>query len=116
MARILPEPTRESLNLTQVLGALADPARQHLLRQAYQERQPLACSDAAERLDLSPATLSHHWKVLREAGLTRTTVLGRTRSIEVRTKDLEHKFPGLLDSILAANETDLVSDSTTPRE
>lgn len=108
MVKILPEPARESLNLTQILDALADPIRRHLLRRAYEEHQPLACSKASADLDLSSATLSHHWKVLREAGLTRTTVSGRFRSIQVRNEDIDWKFPGLLDVILRTEDSNFL--------
>jgi DNA-binding transcriptional ArsR family regulator len=46
--------------------------------------------------------LSHHYRVLREAGLTRTTVVGRTRLVRLRRDDLDELFPGLLDAVLDA--------------
>ena len=60
------------------------------------------------RSGLSSATLSHHWKVLREAGLTRTTVSGRFRSIQVRNEDINWKFPGLLDVILRTEDSNFL--------
>lgn len=38
--------------------------------------------------------------MLREAGVTWTTVQGRTRLVRLRRDDLDERFPGLLDSVL----------------
>lgn len=51
-------------------------------------------------LDVHQTTLSHHYRVLREAGVTWTTVQGRTRLVRLRGDDLDALFPGLLDSVL----------------
>jgi DNA-binding transcriptional ArsR family regulator len=45
--------------------------------------------------------MSHHWRVLREAGLTSTMVEGRTRWVELRADDIEARFPGLLSAVLS---------------
>jgi DNA-binding transcriptional ArsR family regulator len=47
-------------------------------------------------------TLSHHLRVLREAGLTRTRIDGRRRYLSLRREDLECRFPGVLDPIISA--------------
>jgi hypothetical protein len=39
---------------------------------------------------------------LREAGVTRTEISGTSRLISLRRDDLDQRFPGLLDSILAS--------------
>jgi DNA-binding transcriptional ArsR family regulator len=46
--------------------------------------------------------MSHHYKVLRESGLTRTRLAGTQRFMSLRKKELEERFPGLLDSVLNA--------------
>jgi DNA-binding transcriptional ArsR family regulator len=53
-------------------------------------------------LGLSKATLSHHFRVLREAGLVRTRPDGRKRLLSLRADDLNACFPGLLDAVLSA--------------
>ncbi|MGW8649647.1 hypothetical protein ACWGMO_09610 [Nocardia salmonicida] len=50
---------------------------------------------------MTAATLSHHWKVLRDSGVTTTFASGRHRLVEVRRADLEARFPGLLGAVLA---------------
>jgi DNA-binding transcriptional ArsR family regulator len=45
--------------------------------------------------------MSHHFRVLREAGVIATRNEGTTHINELRRDDLERKFPGLLVAILA---------------
>jgi DNA-binding transcriptional ArsR family regulator len=56
-------------------------------------------------LALSKATLSHHFRVLREAGLVRTRLDGRKRLLSLRIDDLDARFPGLLHAVLAAKRS-----------
>ncbi|MET9258776.1 helix-turn-helix domain-containing protein [Amycolatopsis sp. NPDC004079] len=106
MSRTLPEPVVESFDLTVILGALADPGRRTILRAMYQAGGPVDCATLVEKagLGLSNPTISHHYRVLREAGLTRTVTEGRRRIVHVRTDEVEGRFPGLLEAILAAPE------------
>jgi DNA-binding transcriptional ArsR family regulator len=53
---------------------------------------------------VSKSTLSHHLKVLREAGITHTRVVGTTRLVSLRDAELEERFPGVLGSVLAADD------------
>lgn len=100
MPRTLPQPTVDSIALTAVLAALADPVRLTLLRGVYLSDEPIDCSTVAEAVEVGAPTVSHHWRVLREAGLTTTVVSGRRRIIRVRHEDVEARFPGLLEAVL----------------
>jgi DNA-binding transcriptional ArsR family regulator len=53
---------------------------------------------------VSKSTLTHHLKVLREAGLTRTRSEGVQRLVSLRQDDIEGRFPGLLECVLAHAE------------
>jgi DNA-binding transcriptional ArsR family regulator len=57
---------------------------------------------SCNRLDvpLSKSTLSHHLRVLRDAGVTRTRMEGTQRLVSLRIEDLAARFPGLLDCVL----------------
>jgi DNA-binding transcriptional ArsR family regulator len=100
VARTLPQPARESIEIVTVLQALADPVRLEVLRELAKVTEPRSCALEAYDVDITAATLSHHWRVLREAGLTTTFVEGRTRWVELRRDDLQARFPGLLDAVL----------------
>lgn len=98
MARTPPEPAADALDLAAVLHALGDPVRLELVRR-------LATGDevgcGVPDLRVPKSTLSNHWRTLRDAGLTSTRVDGRHRWMTLRRADLEARFPGLLDAVLA---------------
>ncbi len=100
MSRTLPQPSTADIDLVTVLRALADPVRLEVLREMASSTEPSPCTAENYDVDVKAATLSHHFRVLREAGVTTTFVEGRRRWVEIRRADLDKRFPGLLDSIL----------------
>ncbi len=100
----LPHPATEQLDLAIILAALGDPTRLSIVAHlARDEAEPLTCG---QFLDLGSKTnISYHLAKLREAGVTRTEAVGTSRLISLRRSDLERRFPGLLDSILASAKT-----------
>lgn len=53
-----------------VLKALADPTRLAIFRLIAAQNEPICVCDIVARFEVSQPTISHHLKVLREAGLT----------------------------------------------
>jgi len=47
------------------------------------------------------SSVSHHFRVLRDAGLVFTNNVGTTHINTLRSKELQARFPGLLDAILS---------------
>jgi DNA-binding transcriptional ArsR family regulator len=95
----LHEPTRDEIALPTVMAALADPVRVAILRTLAEDGE-VVCGTL--ELGVSKATRSHHLRVLREAGVTRTRPEGTRRHVSLRRDDLDARFPGLLDALLAA--------------
>jgi DNA-binding transcriptional ArsR family regulator len=96
----LPYPSVDQIALPTVLVALGDPTRLAIVRELARRETPMNCSMF---LDLTSKTnLSYHLAKLREAGVTRTEAVGTSRLITLRRDDLDRRFPGLLDSILAS--------------
>ena len=60
---------RDSARATGVFKALADPNRLEILRLIGAQAGPVCVCDITERFELSQPTISHHLKVLRDAGL-----------------------------------------------
>ncbi len=96
----LHHPDTDQIELSAVLAALSDPHRLRIVRE-------LAGSDGACRcgtfeLGVTKSTLTHHFRVLREAGVIRQQVIGTSKLNWLRREDLDSRFPGLLDAVLAA--------------
>ena len=93
------EPHVEELRLATVMAAFSDPARVAIVRALAADGERTCGSFD---LGISKATRSHHFKVLRESGITHTRAEGTHRHISLRREDLDVRFPGLLDAVLAA--------------
>ncbi|MCW2863633.1 MAG: regulatory protein ArsR [Actinoallomurus sp.] len=94
-------PQVEELSLPKVLAALADPARLATVRMLAQVGES-ACGQIQHDagLEVSKSTMSHHVRILREAGITHSRVQGARRLLTLRRDDLDARFPGLLDAVL----------------
>src|SRR6218665_3240038 len=95
------EPDVNELTLAGVMAALSDPVRVAIVRRLGAEGE-LTCGTF--ELGVSKATRSHHLRVLREAGLTRTRVEGTHRYVSLRRADVDARFPGLFEAVLTAAE------------
>jgi DNA-binding transcriptional ArsR family regulator len=93
-------PGRDELQLVEVLQALADPVRLSMVRVLDEAGGAVACGEIP--LVVGKSTKSHHFKVLREAGIVRAHDAGTRRYYTLRREDLDTRFPGLLDSVLQA--------------
>jgi DNA-binding transcriptional ArsR family regulator len=89
------------VDIANVLHALSDPVRLQIVR-SLAGVEEVACSSLDGHV--SKSTMSHHFKVLREAGVTRTRATGTKRLISLRERELEQRFPGLLRSVLQASK------------
>jgi DNA-binding transcriptional ArsR family regulator len=101
--RTLYHPSLQELNIPTILYALSDPIRLTII-QRLSESGEQSCSEL--NLPGPKSTLSHHFKVLRESGVINTRKEGTQRCISLRSKDLNTRFPGLLDAILRGIKED----------
>ena len=99
MARLI-HPAKESLKLEHVLAALADPNRLQIVRRLAAENGCMSCVGAAPCTQIPKSTLSHHFRILREAGIVATEKKGVEHRNILRFADLDERFPGLLRTIL----------------
>jgi DNA-binding transcriptional ArsR family regulator len=89
----------EEIEVTDVMYALSDPARLEIVK-TLADGRPRTCGEL--NADRPKSSMSHHFKILRDSGLIKTRVEGKEHFNELRLKDLEKKFPGLLKGILNA--------------
>jgi DNA-binding transcriptional ArsR family regulator len=87
-------------SLQELLAALADPVRLEMVRRLSVTDEPVACSDLYD--GVSKSTASHHFKILREAGIIERVFIGGQTHQQVRTAEVEAAYPGILRSIVAA--------------
>ena len=73
---ITPLPEAEVSRVAGIARALGDPSRIEMLRMVAGQSGPVCACDIVEHFDLSQPTVSHHLKVLKEAGLLRGTRSG----------------------------------------
>jgi len=91
----------ESVELVDVLRALSDPTRLQIVR-VLGDGKPHSKNIAEWGLDVQKSALAYHFKELREAGVTNTLVHGRMHEIQLRREELDAKFPGLIQALIAA--------------
>lgn len=95
-------PRIEEVGLDAVLGALADPLRRGVIVDLL-ERPDTEHACRSFDLPLARSTRTHHWRVLRQAGLIRQRDAGNGSFVRLRRAELTERFPGLLDAVRAAH-------------
>jgi DNA-binding transcriptional ArsR family regulator len=94
------QPAREELELAAVLHALSDPVRLRIVSALAVSGEEPSCGSFD--LPVTKSTCTHHFKVLREAGVIHQRQRGTARLNSLRREDLDARFPGLLASVLQA--------------
>ncbi len=112
-ARIPPHPEVGDIALQQVLEALVDPVRRSIVTQLARSADDIKCGGFD--LAVSTSTATHHFKVLREAGLIRQYYLGTSRLNTLRRDEVDRVFPGLLAAVVSAESgRPAQADDTSP--
>ena len=94
-------PSPQEMDLGQVLAALADPWRRQVVRELAAAPDGTARTCASFALPMAKATRTHHFRVLREAGLIHQEDCGNARLTRLRRADIDRRFPGLLGLVAA---------------
>ena len=100
--RLFYHPEIKKISLAGVLYALGDPVRLEIVKRLAEEELPCA----ALCIPIAKSTLSHHFKILRDAGVLHCRKEGTQHINSLRRQELDDRFPGLLDAVLlcAANK------------
>ena len=106
--RPIHHPDKEDISLECVLYALGDPVRLAIVKRLAIE-QELSC--AAIEVPVAKSTLSHHFKILREAGVIYCRKQGTQHMNSLRQEDLSDRFPGLLETILSVAEAKTITSA-----
>ena len=107
--RQIKHPAIEQVELIEILYALADPTRMEIVVRLAKAGRKLTCGE----LDLNrpKSSMSHHFKILRSAGLVETVVDGTEHMNSLRLEEIEQKYPGVLESVLKATLSSADTDS-----
>ena len=92
-------PDVDEFVLERVLYALSDPVRLEIVRRLAAVEQA-SCGELDGGRPKS--SMSHHFRVLRDAGLVRTQSLGTTHMNSLRREEVDSRFPGLLAAVLSS--------------
>jgi DNA-binding transcriptional ArsR family regulator len=101
--RIPQHPDVRTITLQQVLEALVDPVRRSIVTQLCAVSTDVRCGGFD--LSVSTSTATHHFRILREAGLIRQYYVGTSRMNALRRTEIDEAFPGLLDAVVTADRT-----------
>ncbi|MCO5993765.1 ArsR/SmtB family transcription factor [Actinoallomurus rhizosphaericola] len=99
--RIPPHPDVRTVPLQRVLEALVDPVRRSIVTQLCDTAGDLKCGGFD--IPVSNSTATHHFRILREAGLIRQYYVGTSRMNALRRDEFDDVFPGLLDAVVSAD-------------
>jgi DNA-binding transcriptional ArsR family regulator len=101
----LVHPDADQIEITRVLHALSDPTRLTIVSTLVaNDEKPCGTFPVS----VSPSTLSHHFRVLREAGLIHQREDGSRRFTSLRRSELEQRYPGLIALVLAGADGESV--------
>ncbi|MGH2952760.1 MAG: ArsR/SmtB family transcription factor [Solirubrobacterales bacterium] len=99
-AEKIAHPGRDEIELAAVLHALSDPVRLRMVAALADSEGAPTCGSFD--VPVTKSTCTHHFRVLREAGVIQQRQEGTARLNTLRRDDLEARFPGLLETVLAA--------------
>ena len=103
----LDQPDIDDIELTAVLHALSDPVRLGLVSELYRSDRERTCGSF--ELPISKSTATHHWRVLRDAGVVTAREEGTKKYHRLRRDELDRRFPGLLDAVVAPHAAEKIS-------
>jgi ArsR family transcriptional regulator, arsenate/arsenite/antimonite-responsive transcriptional repressor len=103
----VPSPRKGSRNapLLSCLRAAADPTRLRMLQLLVAAKAPVCVCDITARFRLGQPTISHHLRILRQAGLVSTSRRGIWAHYAVRPAGLAVLWRGVADLAAAAGES-----------
>jgi DNA-binding transcriptional ArsR family regulator len=95
-------PAVSDITVEGLLYALSDPVRAQIFAEMATSECPLNCSNfrKVDNRTLPKATLSQHFKILREAGLIRSERKGVEMHNTTRCAELKERFGDMLTAVL----------------
>ncbi|WP_107656807.1 ArsR/SmtB family transcription factor [Nocardia suismassiliense] len=95
------QPSPAEMDLGAIFAALADRHRRAVVLALLAEPDGTERHCSSFELPVSKATLTHHFRTLRQAGLIRQVNRGNSNMAQLRRAELEQRFPGLMELLRA---------------
>ncbi|MDI5965415.1 helix-turn-helix domain-containing protein [Streptomyces sp. SL13] len=92
-------PDLNAIGMAAVFSALAHPARARIVESLLTRDDWTAGNCASFNLPLSRSSLTHHLRVMSDAGLVIQRDHGNRCEVVLRKEELDARFPGLLDLV-----------------
>ncbi|KAF1044631.1 ArsR/SmtB family transcription factor [Xylophilus sp.] len=108
-------PDPDEMALGPILSALADLLRRQVVAELARAADGSERTCASFGFPVSKASLTHHFRVLRQAGLIRQVDRGNSRAAALRRAELDARFPGLLALVAAEATRDAAPSPGTRR-
>jgi DNA-binding transcriptional ArsR family regulator len=86
--------------IQQLLSALQDPVRLEMVRRLVEAGGEARCTSLYDTVGKS--TAAHHFKILRESGITERLTSEGTVTVRLRADDVADAAPGLLEAVVGA--------------
>ena len=115
--RPLVHPEIPDIPLEMILHALADPVRVAIFADIVKQDCSQTCSSflTVRQKMIPKSTLSHHFRILREAGLIHCERRGVEMHNTSRCVEVDARYPGLLAAIANAHNIQMAEGSTKPK-
>lgn len=94
-----------AIDTDDIFSVLADPSRRHIVTTLAADPSDVEHACGSFGLTVSKATRTHHFRILRDAGLIEQRFHGNGSSVRLRREDVEASWPGLLELLLGSRKT-----------
>lgn len=88
-------PNLKKMPLSAIFDAFSDPARIEIILVLLRQEET-SCGECNKGV-LSKSTMSHHFRVLQEAGIIQRREEGKIHYLSVRSDEMEARLPGFIE-------------------
>lgn len=92
-------PAVADFDLNKILACLADENRRSVIETLYHQPDDLEQFCSVFGLPWATSTRTHHFRLMRQAGLVHQRDVGNGQMTRLRRSDIEEAYPGLLKSL-----------------
>lgn len=92
-------PAVADFDLSKILACLAETNRRSVIETLYHQPDGQEQFCSVFGLPWAPSTRTHHFRLMRQAGLIHQRDVGNGQMTQLRRLDIEEAYPGLLEAL-----------------